>query len=93
MSLVGRCCEEGWGRPRDAALAASWYERSANAGYFRGQYNWATQLLEAGRVDEATQWLERAAHSGTAGVKQAVSQLAARHASHPAMRALLKRLG
>ena len=61
MNLAGRCCEQGWGTPRDPAAAADWYRRSAEAGYFRGQYNWASDLLQAGRRDEAMPWLERAA--------------------------------
>jgi uncharacterized protein len=79
MSLVGRCCEEGWGRPRDPDAAAGWYERSAQAGYFRGQYNWATHLLEAGRIEEAAHWFELAARSGTPAVREAVLKIASRH--------------
>jgi uncharacterized protein len=72
MNLLGRCCEEGWGTPRDPAAAAGWYRRSAEGGYFRGQFNWATLLLRAGRADEAAIWFERAATGGLAGVRQAV---------------------
>jgi TPR repeat protein len=50
MNLVGRCYEQGWGIARDAAAAARWYRRSAEAGYFRGQYNWATLLLSENRA-------------------------------------------
>jgi TPR repeat protein len=64
MNLVGRCCEQGWGTARDPAAAAGWYQRSAEAGYFRGQYNWATLLLGQRRFDEAAQWFERAANGG-----------------------------
>ena len=78
MNLVGRCCEEGWGTLRDLDAAADWYRRSAEGGYFRGQYNWAGMLLKAGRVDEAALWLERAAASGTAAVRRAVMALIAR---------------
>ena len=53
MNLMGRCCEEGWGTPRDLRAAAAWYRRSAEGGYFRGQYNWASVLLKAGRDSEA----------------------------------------
>ena len=60
MNLVGRCCEEGWGTPRDGAVAQDWYRRSAEAGYFRGQFNWASVLLSAGRGEEAAAWFERA---------------------------------
>jgi uncharacterized protein len=72
MNLVGRCCEEGWGTPRDPAAAADWYQRSAEGGYFRGQFNWASILLKAGRADEAAIWFECAAAGGSAGVRQAV---------------------
>jgi TPR repeat protein len=72
MNLVGRCCEEGWGTSRDLAAAAVWYRRSAEAGYFRGQYNWASVLLNAGRVVEAAVWFERAARGGPEAVRQAV---------------------
>ncbi len=78
MSLAGRCCEEGWGTPRDAVAAADWYRRSAEAGYFRGQYNWASVLVGAGRSDEAAVWFERAAMSGPASMRLAVIEAAAR---------------
>ena len=61
MNLVGRCCEEGWGTARNLSAAADWYRRSAQAGYFRGQYNWASLLLKAGRFEESAAWFERAA--------------------------------
>jgi uncharacterized protein len=77
MNLVGRCCEEGWGTPRDPAAAAAWYRRSAEGGYFRGQYNWASVLLKAGRADEAAIWFECAANGGS-GVRQAVMELLVR---------------
>jgi TPR repeat protein len=73
MNLAGRCCEEGWGTPRDRATAADWYRRSAEGGYFRGQYNWASVLLQAGRGAEATAWFERAA-AGAPARKQSVTQ-------------------
>ena len=75
MNLLGRCAEEGWGTIRDLKVAADWYRRSAEAGYFCGQFNWATMLLKAGRSNDAVLWLERAAASGTSGVRQAVTRL------------------
>jgi TPR repeat protein len=75
MNLVGRCMEEGWGTGRDLTAAAGWYRRSAEAGYFRGQYNWATILLNMRRAGEAAMWLERAAAGGTAAVRRAVQDL------------------
>lgn len=76
MNLVGRCTEEGWGTSRDPIAAAEWYRRSAYAGYFRGQYNWATVLLNSGHTEEAAIWLERAAAGGTPQVRRTALALA-----------------
>jgi hypothetical protein len=92
MNLLGRCCEEGWGRSRDPVAAAAWYRRSAEGGYFRGQYNWGSTLLEAGRCDEAALWFERASLSGTPAVRQAVMELGARAHASAALQALAARL-
>jgi TPR repeat protein len=78
MNLLGRCCEEGWGAPRDLSLAADWYRRSAEGGYFRGQYNWASVLLKAGRDEEAVLWFGRAVSGGTPAVRDAVVELVKR---------------
>ena len=91
MNLVGRCCEEGWGTPRDLSAAADWYRRSAEAGYFRGQYNWASLLLKAGRFEESAAWLERAAAGGTAAMRRAVAELIARAGAPRALRNLAAR--
>jgi uncharacterized protein len=81
MNLLGRCCEEGWGTPRDVPAAADWYRRSAEAGYFRGQYNWASVLLKAGRDEEAAHWFECAVAGGTPAVREAVLELVTRMSS------------
>ena len=92
MSLVGRCCEEGWGTPRNLDAAADWYRRSAEAGYFRGQYNWASILLKAGRFEEAARWFERATLSGTAAMRRAVMELIARAGTPRPLQTLAARL-
>jgi TPR repeat protein len=92
MSLVGRCCEEGWGTPRNLDAAADWYRRSADAGYFRGQYNWASLLLNVGRFEEAAAWFERAALGGTAAVRRAIVELIARAGAPPALQNLVASL-
>ncbi|HLY56339.1 MAG TPA: tetratricopeptide repeat protein [Stellaceae bacterium] len=79
LSLVGRCFEEGWGVSRDPKRAAEFYRRSAEGGYFRGQYNWATVLLRAGRADEAATWFARAAAGGTEAVREAVASIQREH--------------
>jgi uncharacterized protein len=92
MNLVGRCCEEGWGTSRDFGAAATWYRRSAEGGYFRGQYNWASVLLRCGREQEAAVWFERAADGGSAGVREAIVKLAASCTSESALALLAARL-
>jgi uncharacterized protein len=107
MNLAGRCCEEGWGRPRDLDAAAVWYERSAEAGYFRGQYNWASMLLNRGRAAEAAAWFERAVAGGPPAMRRAVMDTlvragaeddaevgaaSAEHAANQALRDLSARL-
>jgi TPR repeat protein len=61
MNLVARCYEQGWGVARDLAAARVWYRKSAEGGYFRGAYNYATILEAEGCVTAAAMWLERAA--------------------------------
>jgi TPR repeat protein len=84
MNLVGRCHEEGWGTERDAAAAAAAYRASAEAGYFRGQYNYATLLLAAGRAEAARTWLRRAATDGPPEFSARVAALLARMACRAA---------
>lgn len=65
MNLVGRHYEEGLEVGRDPVAALAWYRKSALAGDFRGQASYAAILTQAGRLDEAAQWLRRAAETGT----------------------------
>jgi TPR repeat protein len=65
MNMVGRFVEEGWEGPADSRAAFGWYRRSAEAGDFRGQYNFASHLALAGDVDQAEVWLRRAMESAT----------------------------
>jgi hypothetical protein len=60
MSLVGRCHEEGWGVTRDLILARAWYRKSADGGYFRGAYNYASMLVGEGCIAGAAHWFEKA---------------------------------
>jgi uncharacterized protein len=72
MNLVARCRERGWGCATDSVEARRSYQLSAEGDYFRGQYNWGTLLLEAGRSEESAEWLAKAARTGTAAVRAAV---------------------
>jgi len=64
---------------------------SAEGGYFRGQFNWATLLLKAGHVQEAANWLERSANGGNQPVRLAVLALITT-CPHQPLQALANRL-
>lgn len=67
MNLLGRFHHEGVVVPKDVQMARQWYQRSAEAGDFRGQYNHAAELVEAGDEAQACVWLERALTTATPG--------------------------
>jgi TPR repeat protein len=78
MNLVGRCLEHGWGSLADPAQARLWYRRSAEGGYFRGQFNWASILADAGHIDEAAAWFKAALDGAPDASRRAMSDLLAR---------------
>ena len=65
MNYVGSFYEDGWVVSRDLAKAASWYERAAEGGDFRGAFNYARMLGEKGQAEEALRWVERAGATAT----------------------------
>jgi len=75
MNLLGRCLEEGWGCVPDPAAAALWYQRSAETGYFRGQFNYAAVLAQYGHADAARSWYQKAAAGGDDALRGAVLRL------------------
>ncbi|WP_347985808.1 tetratricopeptide repeat protein [Methylomonas sp. AM2-LC] len=74
MNLLARCYEEGWGVERQLKTAYHWYHKSAESGYFRGQYNWASLLVDAGRIHEAAEWFLLAAKQGTQNVRRTIAR-------------------
>ena len=56
MNLLARCYEEGWGVERDPQRARDWYRRSAEAGYFRAQFNIASLLAAEGGWRRRCRW-------------------------------------
>ena len=81
MNLLARSLEQGWGVARDPARALEWYSRSAHAGYFRAQFNFATVLASAGRIDEALVWFQRACQTATPDSQRGMAEMLARHAN------------
>ena len=85
MNLLARCYEEGWGNERDLEAAHGWYRKSAESGYFRGQYNWANILEDAGQLPAAADWFLQAARNGTQNVRRTVATVL-RESLHPELK-------
>ncbi|MNH40616.1 hypothetical protein D3C81_1864630 [compost metagenome] len=45
-------------------MALDWYRRSAEAGDFRGQFSYATVLMERNQFDDAMLWFDKALQGG-----------------------------
>ncbi len=80
-NFVGSFAEDGWACDRDLARAADCYARAAAGGDFRGCFNHARMLADAGDIDGAVEWLRRAGELGNA---RFVAQAEAWLAAHPA---------
>ncbi|WP_152220572.1 tetratricopeptide repeat protein [Pseudomonas sp. SCB32] len=83
MNLVGRFHEDGLVVPRDAVAAHRWYRRSAEAGDFRGQFSHATVLAEAGYLEAALPWLQRALDGGNLNFLRVAREQLARSPQEP----------
>lgn len=78
INFVGSFHEDGWVVERNMASAADCYERAAEGGDFRGRFNHARMLGDAGRIDESLVWLGRVGETATpAFVEKAAAWLAA----------------
>lgn len=53
MNLVGRYLEQGTHCPADPITAFEWYRQSALGGDFRGQFSYASVLLEQSNLEQA----------------------------------------
>lgn len=65
INYVGSFHEDGWVVAHDLAVAADCYARAAEGGDFRGMFNHARMLLDAGKQDEAGRWLARSVETAT----------------------------
>ncbi|MFJ2713644.1 tetratricopeptide repeat protein [Pseudomonas sp. NPDC087346] len=64
MNLLGRYYEDGCHCPQNLPAARECYQRSAEAGDFRGQFSHAAVLAGEGRIDDALGWLRKALAGG-----------------------------
>lgn len=65
INFVGSFHEDGWVVERDLTEAARCYALAAEGGDFRGRFNHARMLVDAGRIDEALVWLGRVPETAT----------------------------
>lgn len=65
INFIGSFHEDGWVVDRDMAVAAECYRRAAEGGDFRGCFNHARMLAEAGEREHALQWLSRVSETAT----------------------------
>jgi hypothetical protein len=76
INFVGSFHEDGWVVARDLTKAARLYARAAEGGDFRGCFNHARMLGDAGKAEEALNWIERAGATATpAFVEKAAAYL------------------
>ena len=85
MNLLGRYLEEGGVCPADPEAAWDCYRRSAEGGDFRGQFSYAAVLADAGRIDEAVDWLQQALAGGNLNFLR-VARFSLLSAAHPEVR-------
>lgn len=64
MNLLGRYLEEGRSCTADPSAAFDWYRCSAENGDFRGQFSYASVLVERSQIKEALVWFRQAMLGG-----------------------------
>ncbi len=74
INFVGSFYEDGWVVEHDLASAAACYARAAAGGDFRGQFNHARMLADAGKPHDALPWLAKAAAGGNARFRAQVAE-------------------
>jgi TPR repeat protein len=65
LNIVGGFHEDGWEVVQDPVTAIDYYRRAALGGDFRGQFNLARLLGNAGHIEEALNWLNRVPETAT----------------------------
>jgi len=65
INYLGSFHEDGWVVERDMGKAAELYRQAAEGGDFRGMFNHARMLLDAGQADEARRWIAEARKTAT----------------------------
>lgn len=92
INFVGSFHEDGWVVERDLGIAAAHYARAAQGGDFRGQFNHARMLIDAGEFAAATGWLRRLPETATPAFLGKVRDWL-RSTSRPELHAVADELG
>lgn len=59
LNMIGSFYEDGWVVDRNLEKATDFYRHAAEGGDFRGMFNYARMLIDAGRMEPALDWLRR----------------------------------
>lgn len=70
INMIGSFYEDGWVVERNLVAAASHYRKAAEGGDFRGQFNYARMLAEAGDLDHARHWLSKMTETATRAFRE-----------------------
>ena len=70
INMIGSFYEDGWVAERNLVTAASHYRKAAEGGDFRGQFNHARMLAEAGDLDHARHWLSKMTETATPAFRE-----------------------
>jgi len=65
INYIGSFHEDGWVVDRDMRKAAGFYAQAAEGGDFRGMFNHARMLLDAGEPETARHWIAEASRTAT----------------------------
>lgn len=87
LNMLGGFHEDGWVVAQDMKAAAALYHRAAEGGDFRGMFNHARMLIDAGDIDGATAWLNKLPACATADFMEKVRNWL-ENRTEPALKAL-----
>jgi TPR repeat protein len=85
-NFIGSFYEDGWAVARDMAQATEHYARAAEGGDFRGCFNHARMLIEAGDCAGALPWLARIRECGATEAFLAKAEAWLRASPHAVLR-------
>lgn len=80
INMIGSFYEDGWVVERNLATAALHYQKAAELGDFRGQFNHARMLVAAADMEGARYWFTRMTQTATPAFREKATAWMAEHA-------------